>query len=705
MKSKKIFLIVFMTILITLSSCIIGLYGNMNGRMVREDSFNYWQLESELQYYIIAKTRELDPDYELISWGKDVPSKAMITITDTINDKLNRTVEAFEKDSNFGYYIKNLKTNKVADNKSYNRMKEKDKSLDMHLKYDAKGSVSNYEKYEEYYAPGLDLYMLLQMEFDVEYVYDDKIDKDRDIMYYIIGKERVSEKDIKVNKPKDLEVHLTVPKVISHNGEVVDYLVSSKSSYYQFAALAMIISALIMGVFILVYPFKTVEQVGTFAFIKRSRSEVVIFVLGILVIFGSIIVGELAGASINGKLVSSMVRFNLPFVEIIKVVLNCICWSAFMINVALVWFYLKYIIMYGPVKFVKERTIIGYLGKKAISPIHEFLTIDFTNKLYIQIILCIISSTILMIILSWEKRYGHYLMILYSIFVTIWVCNKIKHLIDSYKVLLNATKGLGEGNIGQQIIVDAGAFNEICEAITKIQLGLEKAVREETKSQNMKTELITNVSHDLKTPLTCILNYVELLKDSKLEEDKKIEYINNVSHYSNRLNTLIEDLFEVSKVNSGNIELDLIDLNVVSLIEQVQTEYLDVLEKKGLQTILTTSSNEIIVNLDSDKTYRVFANLFANIGKYAMEHTRVYIDIKEDDNQVEIQMKNISKEPMNFTNEEIVERFVRGDKSRHENGSGLGLAIVKSFTDIQKGDFNIDIDGDLFKTTIVFPKI
>ena len=232
----------------------------------------------------------------------------------------------------------------------------------------------------------------------------------------------------------------------------------------------------------------------------------------------------------------------------------------------------------------------------------------------------------------------------------------------------------------------------------------EKAVQEETKSQNMKTELISHVSHDLKTPLTCIKNYIVLLEDDTLTNEQRQEYLNNVKQYANRLNTLIEDLFEVSKVNSGNIQLEMIDLNIVALIEQSKAEYAELLAESDLTIIASYENPEITVHLDGNKTYRIFENLFTNIGKYAMKHSRVYIDVKEDEENVYIEFKNISAVQMNFTSDEIVERFVRGDKSRHESGSGLGLAIVQSFTEVQGGTLKIDIDGDLFKTILTFKK-
>ncbi|MDD6466664.1 MAG: ATP-binding protein [Erysipelotrichaceae bacterium] len=178
----------------------------------------------------------------------------------------------------------------------------------------------------------------------------------------------------------------------------------------------------------------------------------------------------------------------------------------------------------------------------------------------------------------------------------------------------------------------------------------------------------------------------------------------SVRQYADRLSSMIDDLFEVSKINSGTIQLEYSELNIVALIEQTQAECVDLLEKKNLKVISHESSRNIILNLDGNKTYRIFENIFTNIGKYAMPNSRVYLNIEEYTDRVEIDIKNVSEMQMDFSAEEIVERFIRGDKSRHEGGSGLGLSIIKSFVEVQKGKFFLDIDGDLFKTKIIFYK-
>ena len=236
--------------------------------------------------------------------------------------------------------------------------------------------------------------------------------------------------------------------------------------------------------------------------------------------------------------------------------------------------------------------------------------------------------------------------------------------------------------------------------LTKIRTGFKKAVDEEVKSQRMKTELITNVSHDLKTPLTAITTYVELLKKDDITEEERKNYVETLERKALRLKVLIEDLFEVSKASSNNITLNLMEVDLVKLMKQVAVEHAEKYEAANITLCWNVPEEKVELMLDSQKTYRIFENLFVNIQKYAMNGSRVYIDITIDEQQVVVVMKNMSAAPLNVAPEELTERFVRGDASRNTEGSGLGLAIAKSFIEAQNGTFEVVVDGDLFKTVI-----
>lgn len=335
--------------------------------------------------------------------------------------------------------------------------------------------------------------------------------------------------------------------------------------------------------------------------------------------------------------------------------------------------------------------------------LNMFIQIDLLipiNKMILKYV--VINAGFIFILLVVLNNYIFIFVYLISTFF--WLENKGMKIQKDYNRLLKAAQELGKGNFDMEIEADLGVFNQLEIEFNNIKDGFKKAVEEEIKSQNMKNELISNVSHDLKTPLTCIKNYIVLLQDDLLTEKTRHEYLNNLNLYVNRLTTLIEDFFEISKINSGNIQLNLMNLNIIALLEQTYTESKEILEAKNLILIRKYESTDIKLKLDGDKTYRIFENLFTNIAKYAMINSRVYLEVKDDANKIVVEFKNISATQMNFTADEIVERFVRGDKSRHETGSGLGLAIAKSFTEVQGGEFKIDIDGDLFKTIICFKK-
>ena len=219
----------------------------------------------------------------------------------------------------------------------------------------------------------------------------------------------------------------------------------------------------------------------------------------------------------------------------------------------------------------------------------------------------------------------------------------------------------------------------------------------------MKTELVTNVSHDLRTPLTAIITYIDLLKNEK-DEEKQKEYIEVLERKSLRLKVLIEDLFEISKAASKSVTMHFMKVDIVDLLKQVGLENDSKIKNANLEFRWKLPDYKLVMWLDSEKTYRIFENLIVNITKYAMPHTRVYIEMKELENEVQISMKNVSADELNFNVDEITDRFVRGDSSRNTEGSGLGLAIAKSFVELQHGRLKISTEADLFKADIMLPK-
>ena len=286
--------------------------------------------------------------------------------------------------------------------------------------------------------------------------------------------------------------------------------------------------------------------------------------------------------------------------------------------------------------------------------------------------------------------------------LTCWGLNEyLKVRVDEYEIILNAIRALSDDDFEKVIKENAGVFEPMKEELLALHEQVKVAVETKVKSERMKAELITNVSHDLKTPLTAITTYVELLKKEDITEEERKSYIETLEKKSARMKVLIEDLFDLSKANSNDVVLDISSVDVVNLMKQVAVEHEKNYEKIGLQLIWNTPEDKIEVDLDNQKTYRIFENLFLNIEKYAMKNSRVYIDVNRD-KKVEIIIRNMSSEPLHISGEQLTERFVRGDQARHTEGSGLGLAIAKSFVEVQNGMFEVIVDGDLFKTRIVF---
>lgn len=274
-----------------------------------------------------------------------------------------------------------------------------------------------------------------------------------------------------------------------------------------------------------------------------------------------------------------------------------------------------------------------------------------------------------------------------------------------FATLQRGSKALAEGDYSKPLDTRflRGDLKRCGENLNKVQQGVQRAVDERLRSERMKTELITNVSHDIKTPLTSIVNYVDLLKKEDIDNPKAQEYLEVLDRQSKRLKKLTEDLVEASKASSGVIPVDCQPTNVNVLLSQLEGEYEERLQKAELTMIVHPAAGDPVVLADGKLLSRVMDNLMNNIGKYAMPGTRVYAAAAADEKESTISIKNVSRNELNVSADELMERFVRGDSSRHTEGSGLGLSIAKSLVELQGGRFELSIDGDLFRADISLP--
>lgn len=316
----------------------------------------------------------------------------------------------------------------------------------------------------------------------------------------------------------------------------------------------------------------------------------------------------------------------------------------------------------------------------------------------------VISGLLIVVCMWWETP-----LVLFFFLVFVGIQSGVLYALlrnsIEYKQIVEGAERMADGDLNYKM--DVSNFHldnkRIAIAANRIGDGLSEAVEKSLKDERMKTDLITNVSHDIKTPLTSIINYVDLLKREKIEDEKILSYIDVLDSKSQRLKNLTDDLVEASKLSSGNVELIIDKLNLVELVNQTNGEFTEKFAAKNLTIIATMPEYPIIVEADGRRLWRILENLYNNVAKYAMENTRVYISVTDSQSNVSFVMKNISSSPLNFQADELTERFIRGDVSRSTEGSGLGLSIAKSLAELMKGTFGIYLDGDLFRVTLTLP--
>lgn len=341
--------------------------------------------------------------------------------------------------------------------------------------------------------------------------------------------------------------------------------------------------------------------------------------------------------------------------------------------------YLKF--TFSNLSLVKKTAIII-----AIAAVFEFLFILYSYALIVNY--------------AWEG------VIIPIIILSLLLFAFILYLAVVLQKIKEGGEEISEGNLNHKIDTKYmfGDFREFSEDINNINLSLQNAVEERMKSEHFRVELITNVSHDIKTPLTSIINYVDLIKKEEIYNPTVTEYIGVLDRQSTRLKKLVEDLVEASKASSGNLPVELTPCNIGVLLNQVLGEFDEKFKNADLTPVIKMQDENITVLADGRHLWRVFDNLLGNVCKYAMRGTRVYITVTDNAKRTEIIFRNISKYELNVTADELMERFVRGDKSRNTEGHGLGLSIARSLLELQNGQLKLDVDGDLFKATVIFEK-
>ena len=684
MKKRRIFIIGLIVLLLACPSCMIYITVKQQDGYKKRAANN--MNEYMLQFLTMAVEAKTDPDYKPLSFN-GLDEKSQEGATATMNEIFKTILDMEQNDDGFHYEAYNEKTRQYYKNqKSY-----------YPIAYRGFFKSSSHSKY--FYTDAVSLFdeSDIVRQLDERYKLDEGKDGKRSLLK--VNNTYVDLNQVSINLPQNTEMTYYCTTYVSP----MTYIDINFVSEYDVAVLSgvALILGLVIFIYILMNSLEVEETINPYRTIKQWKLLTVIIIIGLT---SSIFIGAsgMTGYFVMmGELQSVLARCGVTYATPISYGLYFFCMLIFYFLFSMLCFTVKYMFMNGMDYFRNNTCIYALYAKlKGLgNKITEFDLRDNVNQDILKFTICNALLVIILYVISPSKTI---FAILYVIISFLYIRKQSMKVRNDYKNMLDFTEQLSHGHFDTEIEDDLGIFNSMRDRLNNLKIGFEAAVKEETKSQNMKTELITNVSHDLKTPLTCIKNYVILLKNTQADETTRTEYLNQLERYTNRLSNLIQDLFDVSKASSGNIDLHPIDLRLQALVDQSVAECIEVLESKDIQVVKNVE--DVVVHLDGDKTYRVFENLLTNIGKYAMPHSRAYIDIHEEEDYVSVIFKNMSEVEMNFSSEEIQERFVRGDKSRHETGSGLGLAIAKSFVVAQGGTFDIEIDGDLFKVIMTFKK-
>ena len=503
----------------------------------------------------------------------------------------------------------------------------------------------------------------------------------------------ITDKLLRTPKIKDGEIYVSIPKNI--DGEnYLDYLKSDFINMGNLLKIMIIVesSLLILGIVAMILYKRNRSYLFDNDSIWLKLSKLVPLEFYGFTLFLSIV---LLTQSIDG------------YYDLLTGFIWCFLSIGYMLTVA--YIFNRQINSYDN-KLDFFKTTFVYRAYKFITKLFK-KTLQLTRsmalakRIIILAIVCIVANVFMMIFAI--NDYNILIAMIASV-VTIggfayYVLKKLSYL--SY--IMDGTQRIKNGDIHHKLqLIGEDNFTTLADNINNIRDGLDKAIDSQLRSERMKSELITNVSHDLKTPLTSIINYIELIKkEENITPEYLKDYVNVLDSKSKRLKVLIEDLFEASKASSGNIELNMEKIDIIQLLRQSIGELEEKLSEANLDLKINVPEDKVYVRADGRRLYRVLENLLSNISKYSLSNTRVYIDITEVEGRVKLIMKNISSYELNFDPEEIMERFKRADDSRNTEGSGLGLAIARDLIKLQGGEFAIDIDGDLFKSIIEFDSI
>lgn len=671
---------------------------------LRDDFVNYAIEASYYQYAVLKQQKTGEESYinvlDQYGWINDyyefIEKTPYIFLEEEPDENLQTQVE---EDGYLGYLYLNYDSyGKLVDI----RLSTNDQIFsDMNLYEEAKASIKQYQNNAEYYAPdGVKDENLVQKALSIQ-------PKNFRVIYLIsddnmtfVSLARANSQNVYYDNPYSREPYYTPQEI---------YLATGAYVIVAILAVLVFIAAMILPF------FKRLETGWEKIFSIPTEIAICLAVAGLgwaffmCNVMSYTTITELTTFMVEQGNRIELLGYSFSVEECYNILLvaNFLGWALAFFLVYICAAHLRQFFS-KPKYYLRNRLLIVrficWIHNKIAKIVDFVMDVDIHEKLNQSIVKIVLANGVIVALLCCGWFVGVFGVVVYSVVLYILLRKRGRKLQKQYESVLNATGQMADGDLLITMEEDLGIFASLGEKLEGVQQGFAKAVAEETKSQNMKSELITNVSHDLKTPLTAIITYVDLLKQEDITEQERKEYIETLDIKSQRLKVLIEDLFEVSKANSGNVQMNFMDVDIVHLIKEVRVEMSDKIEQSNLNFRWNLPEEKVFLKLDGQRTYRIFENLLNNAIKYSMPLSRVYIELVDLESEVLICIKNISSEELKMDADYLAERFVRGDSARNSEGSGLGLAIAKSFTELQNGHFEIVVDGDLFKVCLRFMK-
>lgn len=701
-KAKRIYVLI-LSLLIAFSSFIM-----LSTYFSRESQTKFDITNSMISdfyaSFILYETKQVDPAYEYLSFTDNVDEVTRAAITKEFQKQLATRAKEIEFNGDILYHVTNTKTNKSD---IYTR-KHKGEYYKLTVTFNSEGDVTSTGNNLSFY------------DFDI--VKEDLGDQLVDT-YPDLGKNFVS-----INRPKNISLTIIIPKDLK-NAQTRDILFYNEHDTSLTSALiAAAISMILIVIFVLLYPLDIVENINPYKSIKDW------YLLGHLIGIGIMATISVLLLMATGSLSTSANYADLKITVYAFPMLSIMSIAIISLALSIVTFIIKYVLQTGLLQYLKTKTVIGTIIKNTKTTIHD-ITVMPISKMRKKQIGKLVSTQMVIILLiiflpkvsvvgysyfndlniykrlwlvAWVliNRYATLVsivgLVIYGILLYKWLLHIYQDYQSNYKKLIQQAEAMSEGDFRANTD-SCRQFDDLRDAMNDVSEGFKKAVDRETRAARSKSELITNVSHDLKTPITVVKNYTTLLEATPLNDIQQ-NYVQQLLKYTNHLTSLLDDLLDIAKASTGKMNFDRVQLDIIALLKQSIVENNEILLSKNIEVVENFDTNSYMLKLDGDKTYRIFENLLSNVAKYALNGTRVYIDVVSNEESITISFKNISATKMDFDEKEIVERFVRGDSSRTQEGSGIGLAIVKSFVEAQNGHLDISIDGDLFKVNLTFAK-